>query len=136
MLERLLIVAIITLIGVIAYQVYTRRHLVTVSANSSSDPILSGLNPTVPTIVYFTTPMCVPCKTQQQPAIKSLCEKREIQVIQIDATQSPDVAQRWGVMSVPTTFILDDNLQATSVNHGVANETKLRKQVNQAMRIA
>ncbi|MEO1291136.1 MAG: thioredoxin family protein [Chloroflexota bacterium] len=136
MLERLIIVAILAIVGVVFYQLYVRRQLANIATQSNSDPILTGLRADVPTIVYFTTPNCIPCKTQQQPAIKKVRETQEVQVIQIDATENPDAADRWGVMSAPTTFVLDRHLQPKSVNHGVADETKLLKQVNDAMQIA
>jgi len=136
MIERLVIVAVLAILGVVVYQLYTRRQLAQISAKSSADPILNGLNPEVPTIVYFTTPNCIPCKTQQQPAIKKVRDTQEVQVVQIDATQDPDAASRWGVMSAPTTFVLDSSFKPKSVNHGVADETKLLKQVNEAMQIA
>lgn len=87
--------------------------------------------PNKPVIVYFTTPECVPCKTIQKPALnkikKLLGEK--LQVIEIDATEQPDLAMRWGVMSVPTTFLLDARGEARYVNNGVARVEKLMEQI-------
>ncbi len=87
--------------------------------------------PNKPVIVYFTTPDCVPCKTIQRPAldqIRSLLGEK-LQVIEIDASERPDLAQRWGVMSVPTTFLLDARGEARYVNNGVARVEKLMEQV-------
>lgn len=87
--------------------------------------------PNKPVIVYFTTPDCVPCKTVQRPAldqIRSLLGE-QLQVIEIDASERPDLAQRWGVMSVPTTFLLDARGEARYVNNGVARVEKLMEQV-------
>ncbi|MEL6308361.1 MAG: thioredoxin family protein [Chloroflexota bacterium] len=136
MIERLIIVAVLALVGVIAYQIYTRRQLATISAGRNTDPILDGLQADVPTIVYFTTPGCIPCKTQQQPALKTLRDTQEIQVIQIDATENPDAADRWGVMSAPTTFVLDSNFEAKAVNHGVAGVETLQKQLSSVVSVA
>lgn len=136
MIERLIIVALLAIIAVVAYQLFTRRQLARIAVQINTDPILLGLNPNLPTIVYFTTPNCIPCKTQQQPAIHKVRETQEIQVVQIDATENPDAASRWGVMSAPTTFVLDSNFKPKAVNHGVANEAKLLKQVNEAIQIA
>lgn len=133
MIERLIIVVALATLGLVLYQLYIRRQLSRIAAQANFDPILSGLNPDVPTIVYFTTPNCIPCKTQQQPAIKKVRDTQDIQVVQIDATENPDAANRWGVMSAPTTFVLDNNFKPKSVNHGVADETKLLKQVNEAI---
>jgi thioredoxin 1 len=136
MIERLIIVALLSIIAVVAYQLFTRRQLARIAVQINTDPILLGLNPNVPTIVYFTTPNCIPCKTQQQPAIHKVRDTQEIQVVQIDATENPDAASRWGVMSAPTTFVLDSNFKPKAVNHGVADAAKLLKQVNEAIQIA
>jgi thioredoxin-related protein len=50
-------------------------------------------------------------------------------VIEIDATQQPDLARKWGVMSVPTTFLLDAHGKARYVNNGIARLETLMKQV-------
>ena len=84
-----------------------------------------------PTLLYFTTPTCVPCKTVQRPAIERL--QRELgdglQVIEIDAAAQPDQADRWGVLSVPTTILLDPAGKPRHINHGVAPAEKLRRQI-------
>ena len=85
-----------------------------------------------PVILYFTTPGCVPCKTIQKPAlgqVQSLLGEH-LQIVEVDASQQPDLAQRWGVLSVPTTFVIDSRGQARHVNHGVARAEKLLKQLH------
>ena len=87
--------------------------------------------PNKPVIVYFTTPDCVPCKTVQRPAldqIRSLLGEK-LQVVEIDVSERPDLAKRWGVMSVPTTFLLDARGEARYVNNGVARAEKLMEQI-------
>ncbi len=85
----------------------------------------------VPLLVYFTTPTCAPCKTVQRPAIQRLQERlgERLQVVEIDAAAHPDLAGQWGVMSVPTTFIVDAHGQPRHVNHGVAAQEKLLRQL-------
>lgn len=138
MLERLLIVAIFSLLAVAAAKLYMRWQLKRVSANINADPILQDSTLGVPTIVYFTTPFCLPCKTQQQPALKKLRETSEfpVQIVEVDATEDPEAADRWGVLSAPTTFVLDADGQPHIVNHGVADERKLTQQIEQAMQTA
>lgn len=87
--------------------------------------------PKKPTIVYFTTPDCAPCKTVQRPALQTLTDLlgERLHVIEIDASEHPDVARTWGVMSVPTTFLLDEKGTAKYVNNGVARLEKLIEQV-------
>ena len=132
MIERLGVAIVLLIIGFLAYQVLRRYHIRKTAATSSQDPILSNLKPGVPAIVYFTTPGCIPCVTQQQPALKRLQTQLgdEIQVIQIDASEHSEVADRWGVFSAPTTFILDNLKQVRDVNYGVADTPKLIRQLD------
>ena len=84
-----------------------------------------------PVLLYFTTPTCVPCKTVQRPAIQRVSQQvgSWVQVLEIDASQQPDLASQWGVMSVPTTFLIDAKGRPRHVNHGVAPAEKLLKQI-------
>lgn len=132
MIERLFLALILMLVGVFAYWIVSRRQLATIAQSVTLDPILRHLRAGIPTIVYFTTPMCIPCKTQQQPALNKLATElgdNGIQIVQIDATQDPSAAQRWGVMSAPTTFVLDAGFYPKHVNHGVADSNKLKQQL-------
>jgi thioredoxin 1 len=96
-------------------------------------PHADASRPAAATLLYFTTPECGPCKTVQRPAIQRLREQvgEQLEVIEIDASQEPDVAGEWGVMSVPTTFVLDARGVPRHVNHGVANVDKLMRQINE-----
>jgi thiol-disulfide isomerase/thioredoxin len=82
-------------------------------------------------IVYFTTPTCVPCKTFQRPALDRLKAwlGDSLEILEIDASSRPDLASEWGVLSVPTTFVLDPSGRSRFVNHGVATAEKLLRQV-------
>jgi thioredoxin-like negative regulator of GroEL len=127
-LIRLAFAAGITLAGLFAYWWINQRLLVRAQGN------LSALFPTLPkkpVIVYFTTPDCAPCKTVQRPAIQKVTSLlgENIQVVEIDATEHPDLAKIWGVMSVPTTFLLDAHGEARFVNNGVTRAEKLMEQL-------
>lgn len=132
MVERILIVLVATVLLVAAYRLYTRRQMRRVADSANSDPILQSLRPGVPAVVYFTTPTCIPCRTQQQPTLARLqaeLGEHAVQVIKIDAFEDPDAASRWGVFSAPTTFILDAQRQPRAVNHGVADIETLKRQL-------
>lgn len=129
-LARTIIALSVILIGWGVYQLYKR----TLQLRSPS--LLANLGPIRPlsfTLVYFTTPTCVPCKTVQRPAIQSLSQMlgNALQVIEIDATEKPDLASHWGVMSVPTTFLFDPKGQLRHVNHGVTRAEKLLMQIHE-----
>jgi thiol-disulfide isomerase/thioredoxin len=118
----------IILLGLGAYWLLNQRLLSRAKNNLSS--LLSPL-PNKPVIVYFTTPDCVPCKTVQRPALNKLITLfgEKLHVVEIDATERPDLAKTWGVMSVPTTFLLDAKGEARYVNNGVTRAEKLMQQI-------
>jgi len=115
-------------LGVFGYWLINQRLLV--RARSNVFTLLTRL-PNKPVIVYFTTPDCAPCKTIQRPALNQLSSLLgdNLQVIEIDATEKPDLAKKWGVISVPTTFLLDARGEARYVNNGVTRVEKLMEQL-------
>ena len=127
-LLRFALAVVIIIAGTLAYWLINQRLLVRARNNVFT---LFHQLPNKPVIVYFTTPDCVPCKTVQRPAIHQVSKLlgEHVQVIEIDATQRPDLAKTWGVMSVPTTFLLDANGQARYVNNGVTRAEKLIEQI-------
>lgn len=127
-LLRFGLAVIIIGLGVFAYWLINQRLLIRARNNVFS---LFGRLPEKPVIVYFTTPDCVPCKTLQRPAIESVTNMlgERLHVVEIDATQQPNLAKNWGVMSVPTTFVLDARGEARYVNNGVARAEKLLEQI-------
>lgn len=131
MLERLIIAVVLVLLGLLAYRLFNKTHVRRVSQRVSYDPLLSDFSFGNPGLVLFTADYCAPCKMQQRPAIQRLAQElgNTLQVIEVDIEQHPEVAQRWGVMSLPTTFILDGNGEPRDVNHGVTSTDKLKKQL-------
>lgn len=118
----------IIFLGLGIYWLVNLRLLARAKNNLSS--LLNPL-PNKPVIVYFTTPDCAPCKTVQRPALEKLRNMlgEKLHVVEIDATERPDLAKTWGVMSVPTTFLLDSRGEARFVNNGVTRAEKLMEQI-------
>ncbi|MCC7118306.1 MAG: thioredoxin family protein [Anaerolineales bacterium] len=127
-LPRLGLALGIIFLGLGAYGLFCRGLLSRAKRQTSA---LFETLPNKPTIVYFTTPDCAPCKTVQRPALNQLSALlgEKLHVVEIDATERPDLAKTWGVMSVPTTFLLDAQGAARYVNNGVTRVEKLMKQV-------
>jgi thiol-disulfide isomerase/thioredoxin len=102
-------------------------------------PGLEAARPGGPLLVYFTTPNCAPCKTYQRPAIQRLQAllagrpETALQVIEIDAAARPETAAAWGVLSAPTTFVLDAARRPRHINHGAASAEKLLAQVESVL---
>ena len=125
---RLFLAIGMIMLGAAAYWLINQRLLVRARNNLFT---LFKTLPKKPVLVYFTTPDCVPCKTIQRPAIDRVASLlgENVQVVEIDATERPDLAKVWGVLSVPTTFILDAHGEARYINNGVARAEKLIQQI-------
>ena len=104
---------------------------IVLSRTSRAAAGLPAFLPGLPGILYFTTPDCITCRAAQRPALTDLQKQLDggVQVIEIDAVERPDLARRWSVLSVPTTFILDRDGRTRQVNHGFASTAKLRSQL-------
>lgn len=135
MIERILLAAVFLAIGFMTCRVYSHLHKRKAATNAVADPLLTDVKPGIPTIVYFTTPTCIPCRTQQQPTLSRLQEEMEVQIVKIDATEDSYAADRWGVFSAPTTFVLDSQKRVHNVNYGVADLPTLKRQL-EAARVA
>ena len=127
-LLRFALAGVIIISGALAYWFISQRVLVRARNNVFR---LFPTLPNKPVIVYFTTPDCAPCKTIQRPVLNqiSLLMGERLEVVEIDASERPDLAKTWGVMSVPTTFLLDARGEARYVNHGVTRAEKLLEQI-------
>lgn len=134
MLERLLFAAALSIALVLGYLWFRRRQLLRVARTVNTDPLLQGTPNGVPTIVYFTTPNCAPCRYQQKPALEQLKSEwgEGVNIIEVDAAEQPDDAKRWGVFTAPTTFVLNGQGAPHAVNHGVADARKLAQQIRAA----
>jgi len=133
-MQRVLLLGGITLALVLAYAVLRRWQVHRLRRVAGVDPLLAALRPGIPAILYFTSPDCAPCLTQQKPALRALQDTLGdgLQVIEVNALEDRQAADRWGVLSVPTTFVLDRQGQPREVNYGVARAEKLKQQL-QAM---
>ncbi|WP_119068566.1 thioredoxin family protein [Aggregatilinea lenta] len=130
MIERLVLLIALIPLGMLAYA-GLRRWQVAHLRPALGKPLLAALRPNVPAIVYFTSPECGPCRAYQRPAIERVLRDLgdAVQVVEVDALAQPDEAKRWGVMTVPTTFILDRTGHPRQVNNGVAGPDTLKHQL-------
>ena len=133
MIERLLIILALATLLALSLRLLRRWQIVRAARIAPADPLLAALRPGVPAILYFTTPTCAPCRTRQRPTIQSLLAELgdRLQVIEVNAAEQLDAAQRWGVLSIPTTFVLDGEGRPRAINSGVAGLETLRGQLQQ-----
>lgn len=132
MIERFIIVLLLLAAGCALYRLYVRGQLGKAATAIPMDPLLAGFQSNIPAIVYFTTPTCAPCRFQQTPTLQQLLDEmgdQNVQIIRVDATEHPDAADRWGVFSVPTTFVLDKAGQPRQVFNGVVDLATLKREL-------
>ena len=89
-------------------------------------------------ILAFSSANCHQCHQLQAPALKRVLEARgtDVSVVDVDAPDEPELAQRYQVLTVPTTVVLDAKGRAHAVNYGFANTVKLLEQVDEVVSAA
>ena len=84
------------------------------------------------TLVDFWATWCGPCR-MQAPVIEELAEKYEgkFKVAKVDVDANPNLAARYGVMSIPT-LIVFNNGEETARRVGVQSLNQLEAMLGQA----
>ncbi len=88
-----------------------------------------------PQLLYFWGEDCQQCRLLQGPAVQRLeAELGDAVIVRwINALEEPELAAHYGVLTLPTTVVIDGRGQVVAVNHGYAGEAKLREQLGPAM---
>lgn len=133
MVERLMIAAsIAALFGLlrVVFRAYGAARMDRATEALTPDLLAElGLEPG-PGIVYFWTETCGQCRTMQAPALDRVREALpQVQVMSINAVERPAVASRFGVLTVPTTAVIDGAGSLRAVNHGYADVETLKGQL-------
>lgn len=131
MIERVIVTFTLIVVGVVAYRLFKQVRLRQVDEKTTiatMKRITSGM----PAVVLFTADYCAPCVYQQRPALDRLVSEigaDQVEVVKIDVQAEPDLAAQWGVLSLPTTFIVDRQGKPRDVNYGVASTETLKRQL-------
>jgi hypothetical protein len=138
-LARLLIIALTALLvwlAVLSVRRYVdaeRRRAITESAGKPAWPAAAvGEAGEAPVhILAFSSESCRPCYTLQRPALEaiSLQHGDAVAITWIDAPSSPDLTERYHVLTVPTTVVLDSRSHVQAINYGFAPTNRLHEQV-------
>ncbi|MGE5455710.1 MAG: thioredoxin [Ignavibacteriales bacterium] len=82
-------------------------------------------------LVDFYATWCGPCK-MMSPIIDSLTSERALKVVKIDVDQNMEIAQEYGVMSIPT-LILFKNGKLIDKKNGFMPKELLLEWINKNM---
>jgi hypothetical protein len=71
----------------------------------------------------------------QTPALQRVtgARKYQVSVEEIDAPGSPELTQRYQVLTLPTTVVLDADGRVHAVNYGFASTQRLLDQVDEVL---
>ena len=128
MYERLAIVLFALIVAAIGMGLVRRRGIQ--RAQNAMQRL--GITPGIPTIVYFWSPRCQSCRNAQKPILERIVEEygeKYLQLISYNVDESSDIAKAWGVMTIPTTFIIDQRGEILFVNAGLATDGVLHRQL-------
>jgi hypothetical protein len=135
MSDTLLRVAIVVALLAVAWAVVTggralvgRRQRRALTAPPLVDAGTNGLV----RILAFSSDTCRQCHTHQWPAVQRVLAERlgRITVEDVDAPSHPELAERYRILTLPTTVVLDGSGNVHAVNYGFANTQKLLAQVD------
>jgi hypothetical protein len=104
-------------------------------------PIISGIDMdansslSLVRILAFSSADCRQCHELQIPALRRVLEARgtKVSVAEVDAPNSPDLTQRFRVLTLPSTVVMDAKGRAHAVNYGFANTQLLLDQVDKVL---
>lgn len=127
MSDRFLAILIVAVV-VAAIWVLVRRRAASHRGRDASDLLEADR----PLILAFSTPECVPCRTAQKPALEQLQRRFPglVDVRNVDATVYPELADRFGILTVPSTVVVGADGRILAVNYGLARGDKLATQLN------
>ena len=86
-------------------------------------------------ILAFSSADCRQCHELQIPALQRVLDARgsKVSVAEVDAPNSPDLTQRYRILTLPSTVIMDATGRAHAVNYGFANTQRLLDQVDEVL---
>ncbi|HLF37292.1 MAG TPA: thioredoxin family protein [Anaerolineales bacterium] len=127
-LDRLALALALILLGYLTYRAYGWAVLRRRARHGLG---IDEYRPGRPAILYFTDPGCAPCLSVQDPALQEVAAQfgEGLQIIKVRALERPELTDAWGVLSLPTTFIIDSGGRPRGVNHGVARAPHLLDQL-------
>lgn len=121
MLERIILIVFLTLIGSAAILALKQIQLFRLGRQAASGQ---------PRLLYFRSDNCAPCITQAhylEQVMESWNGRLTIEKIDTDA--EPAKANQYGILTLPTTILVDTVGEVRQINYGLTSSRKLNNQV-------
>lgn len=138
MSERLLFLALLVLLALAAVALWRwhwQRRTAALGRLPAPDCLRDlDLRP-VPAVIYFSTPSCSQCRLQQAPILQRLSAEwgDDVHLCQVDAVAYEELARYFGILTVPSTVVLDAHQRIVAINHGLAGAERLAAQLRTQM---
>lgn len=132
MFERLILTLLIVALGTATWLWFRRWH-----ANRLQRSGIPGFTDSdQPGILYFRSDHCRPCDTQSfyLEQLAGLFAGR-LQVRNIDAERETELAEAYGIFTLPTTIVVDNMGRVKHVNYGLTVADKLAHQLASASQL-
>jgi Thioredoxin len=86
-------------------------------------------------ILAFSSDDCAQCHRLQTPALARVTALRgeRVEVVDVDAPTSPELTERYAVLTLPTTVVLAPDGRAHAINYGFANSERLLRQCDEIL---
>lgn len=126
MAERaLLLIAIVVVLaaGLLLARALVRRRTAERLGEVLPDGVAVGQT-SAPTVLYFWGPACAACDSQKR-ALDTL----GVDVIAVEAAREPALTSWAGVLTIPSTAIVDPARRLRAVNHGFRPAAELSEQL-------
>ena len=129
MIERILITILIGLLAAGLYLLfnYWQRRRTTVANQQAAAPRQAR-------VLYFHSEYCGACRAQGH-YLTQLDDLHRALIEPIEVEQSPELARRYNILTLPTTILIDREGRVRYINLGPANPFKLTRQLEDLMKL-
>jgi len=112
-----------------------RRALAAFPLSSDGGNTFDDASLSLVRILAFSSDDCRQCHEMQIPALQRVLDARgsRVSVAEIDAPNSPELTQRYRILTLPSTVIMDAAGRTHAVNYGFANTQRLLDQVDEVL---
>jgi thioredoxin 1 len=130
MIERFIISLLLILLSTGLVFAFRSRHMQRASRVASAGSAGEGH----PALLYFRSDSCAPCVTQSN-YLNVLQEEHsgDLNIQRIDADVDREKADKYGIFTLPTTLIIDEQGEVKHINYGLAPTSKLAQQIESVL---